>query len=367
MTARILCGDALEMLTTLPDASVSCIVTSPPYFGLRQYLEDGHPDAAREIGRKGAGSPDAYIESLVGVFREARRVLHPAGTFFLNIGDTFASRNWPAGVHAPPIRAGELIGIPNLAMLALRRDGWFYANDNIWAKGCSGHYKGGRVMPDPSKRRCTKAHEFVFMFAKEPDYYFDFIANKEPGIYPAGTRAAKGSAERRAAPGVSARPAEYTVYDGLRTRRDVWTFKGHQSKKKHYAQFPGDLVEFCLLPATSEHGVCPACGAPWKRLTTRHQISERDHAGRTHSTAEQRMGKSPVPERGWEAVYETTGWEPTCGCGREDVVPAVVLDPFCGTGTTGRVAARHGRDFVGIDLSAAFCQDAAADLGIVLD
>lgn len=267
MTCKIVVGDCLASLRAMADQSVNTCVTSPPYFGLRDYGHDG------QIGLE--QTPDEFVSKLVEVFREVRRVLRDDGTLWLNLGDSYAGPktkavqkslanygcNSPAAyVDAAVDRAGsyavrpkvkgvnskQLLGIPWRVAFALQADGWTLRQDIIW-------HKPG-VMPESVKDRCTKAHEYIFLLSKGPRYYFDSEAMKEPAIYPAGTKGAKGSAERAAQQGVNARPPEYKVYDGMRNKRSVWTVTTKPFKGAHFATFPPDLIEPCVLAGCPEGG-----------------------------------------------------------------------------------------------------------------
>ena len=287
MNHRILIGDCIAGMKTLPDQSVHCCVTSPPYFGLRDY------GMAGQIGLE--DTPDAFVARLVDVFREVRRVLRDDGTLWLNLGDSYAAnRSYQVpstkggAKHGPGQAAGgkasavpdglkpkDLIGIPWRVAFALQSDGWYLRQDIIWHKP--------NPMPESVTDRCTKAHEYVFLLSKSARYYFDAEAVKEEGVYPAGTKAAKGSADRQAQQGVNARPPEYKVYDGFRNRRSVWTVATKPFAGAHFATFPPGLIEPCIL-----------AGSP---------------------------------------------------------VGGTVLDPFGGSGTTAGVAMKHGRNAVLCELN----------------
>ena len=258
----VLVGDCLALLRTLPDQSVHTCVTSPPYFGLRDYGVDG------QIGLE--DTPDAFVSRLVEVFREVRRVLRDDATLWLNLGDSYG-RNPAKGQHKPgqsggkhaavynrgkgrasatalgdSVKEKDLIGIPWRVAFALQADGWYLRQDIIWHKP--------NPMPESVRDRCTKAHEYVFLLSKGPRYYFDSEVIKEPGVIPAGTKGAKGSAARAAQSGVNSRPPEYKVYDGMRNRRSVWTVTTKPFKGAHFATFPPDLIEPCILAG------CPVGG-----------------------------------------------------------------------------------------------------------
>jgi len=285
MTCKIVVGDCLASLRAMADQSVNTCVTSPPYFGLRDY---GH---AGQIGLE--QTPDEFVAKLVEVFREVRRVLRDDGTLWLNLGDSYAAQRSGTAMPAETLAGGQsgqsvdgrghrgrgdadatrvdggtrreagsgpahrnasaiglkhkdLIGIPWRVAFALQADGWILRQDIIWHKP--------NPMPESVKDRCTKAHEYIFLLSKGPRYYFDKEAMKEPAIYPAGTKAAKGSATRAAQPGVNSRPPEYKVYDGMRNRRSVWTVTTKPFKGAHFATFPPDLIEPCVLAGCPEGG-----------------------------------------------------------------------------------------------------------------
>ena len=250
MSVRIINGDCIDVIRTLPDGMAQTCVTSPPYFGLRDY---GH---AGQIGLE--DTPDAYVARLVGVFREMRRVLRDDGTLWLNLGDSYAAnRSYQVlstkggPKHGPGqsargassavpdgLKPKDLIGIPWRVAFALQADGWYLRQEIIWHKP--------NPMPESVRDRCTKAHEQVFLLSKRARYFFDAEAIAEPGVIPAGTRAAKGSAERAAQPGVNSRPPEYKIYDGTRNRRSVWTIATQPFSGAHFATMPPELAETCI-------------------------------------------------------------------------------------------------------------------------
>lgn len=283
-------GDCREIMRrwAADGVRVQTCVTSPPYFGLRDYGNEG------QIGLE--QTPDEYIAAMVEVFRCVRDVLADDGTLWLNIGDSYARqggresdqpRHWDGrektagSMHSTRLaqdiglKPKDLIGIPWMLAFALRSDGWYLRQDIIWHKP--------NPMPESVRDRCTKAHEYIFLMSKSEKYFFDSEAMKERGVIPAGTKAAKGSAERQAQKGVNARPPEYKVYDGMRNRRSVWTVTTRPYKGAHFATFPPDLIEPCIL-----------------------------------------AGSRP-----------------------DDIV----LDPFMGSGTTAQVAIQHGRQYLGCELN----------------
>lgn len=233
---RIIQGDCRAVLRTLPDESVQCIVTSPPYFGLRDYGD------AEQIGLE--QTPEQYVQEIVGVFREARRVLRHDGTLWLNLGDSYAAAR--GGTHQPAetlaggeggrtaegervnrgrrdgynptrnaaaigLKHKDLIGIPWRVALALQADGWYLRQDVIWHKP--------NPMPESVTDRFTKAHEYVFLLSKSERYYFDHEAVQEPAT---GAR-------------------------GVRNKRSVWTVATKPFPGAHFATFPPELIRPCVL------------------------------------------------------------------------------------------------------------------------
>ena len=272
---KILFGDCREIMRRWAEQGVKAqmCVTSPPYFGLRSYLPDDSPDKPLEIGLE--ETPEQYVARMVEVFRCVRDVLADDGTLWLNLGDSYGSsggytftgfneRYSGTGVggkqsaigknaaaagareYSTGLRPKNLLGIPWRVAFALQADGWYLRQDIIWHKP--------NPMPESVRDRCTKAHEYIFLLSKSPKYFFDSEALKEPGVIPAGTKGAKGSAERAAQPGVNSRPPEYKVYDGMRNKRSVWTVATRPYKGAHFATFPPALIEPCILAG------CPVGG-----------------------------------------------------------------------------------------------------------
>lgn len=240
-------GDALDVLRGLPDGSVNCCVTSPPYYALRDYGMDG------QIGRE--SSPKEYVSRLTEVFAEVRRVLRPDGTLWLNLGDTYAGRG------EGEIKPKDLIGIPWMAAFALRDDGWYLRNDIIWMKE--------NPMPESVKDRCTRCHEHIFLFSKSKQYFFDYKAISEPVTESTKARLKRGIAgsNKYGAP-IPGQPkvqtinlprGHGTISDGdinpLRSKRDVWIVNTVPFKGGHYAAYPPKLVESCILAGCPVGGV----------------------------------------------------------------------------------------------------------------
>ena len=286
---NVIAGDAAEVLRQLPSASFDMCITSPPYYGLRDY------ETENQIGLE--ESPEEYIERLVCVFREVRRVLKNDGTLWLNIGDSYATKSGakpprntrnrcghtkkavPAGY-----KAKDLIGIPWMLAFALRSDGWYLRQDIIWAKG--------NPMPESVKDRCTKSHEHVFLFSKQPRYFFNQAAIKEPcsaaNVQDFLRRRKKTEnmsvgGYREARPDLNRRRDAYMPTNFMRNRRDVWIINTKSFKGAHFATFPEALAEPCIRAGCRDGGT--------------------------------------------------------------------VLDPFFGSGTVGVVALKEGKNYIGIEIN----------------
>jgi DNA modification methylase len=311
MTTTILQGDCLQMLKTLEAGTVQTCVTSPPYYGLRDYGVDG------QIGLE--ETPEAYVEKLVQVFREVRRVLADDGTLWLNLGDSYAGGGNYRGINSeatlsekqrsnggargvsqllvakntPGCKPKDLIGIPWMVAFALRADGWSLRSDIIWAKP--------NPMPESVTDRPTKSHEYIFLMSKSAQYYYDHEAVREPQTESSRERAAygwngrtddhsngarTGSTFKRMAE--SGEPIGTIPEDGFRNKRDVWTVTTKPYSGAHFATFPPDLIEPCILAGSRE--------------------------GDT------------------------------------------VLDPFNGSGTTGAVSIKHHRNYIGCELNPAYVE-----------
>ena len=302
MGVDIITGDALSVLRGMAGKSVNCCVTSPPYWGLRDYGVDGQIGLER--------TPDEYVSKMVEVFREVRRVLRDDGTLWLNLGDSYhgsgkaSGRCWEDGkipnmsqkqgtnfgslIEKMDVPNGckpkDLVGIPWMVAFALRADGWYLRQDIIWHKP--------NPMPESVTDRCTKAHEYLFLLTKSGRYYCDMEAIAEPATY-AGKTVSLGekSLSRGQANGAGIKASGNGLSDtvtvaALRNRRSVWTVSTAPFPGAHFATFPPKLIEPCILAG------CPAGGT--------------------------------------------------------------VLDPFGGSGTTGLVAEKNGRNSILIELNAKY-------------
>ena len=358
MSHRIIQGDCIEGLRTLPDASVHCCITSPPYFQLRDYGHEG------QIGLE--ETPDEFVAKLVEVFREVRRVLRDDGTLWLNIGDSYNAYNGnrgrstsfqsateeacpslPAGhgLTAKGLKNKDLVGIPWRVAFALQADGWWLRQDIIWHKP--------NPMPESVRDRCTKAHEYVFLLTKSERYFYDAEAVKEAfaderkGNPNGGGQYSIGSGRNDSGALKSGKWNEDGKATG-RNRRSVWTVTTKPYKGAHFATMPPQLAELCILAGTSAEGCCAECGAPMERVVERKRVPTRPGAD-TKVTGDSMTDGNRDPQR-HVTTSKTTGWQATCQH-TAGVVPCTVLDPFGGSGTTLAVAAENGRSGIACELN----------------
>lgn len=321
---QILVGDVRTRLAELPDAAVNCIITSPPYFALRDY---GHPD---QIGAE--ATVDGWVDDLAAVCSELQRVLRPDGALFLNLGDGY-SRHRREGADKKSLLLG-----PERLALRLTKAGWLLRNVVFWAKR--------NPMPSSVTDRLSTTHEFVYFFTRAPRYYFNLDAIREPTT--AATLRPQPSPRRSRTSHYPPRTAVPNVHGGSTSRvdlnqglaelradgrdshplgknpGDVWEIATASYRGAHFATFPLELVRRPLL-ATCPERVCTRCGAAWRRAA---QVID----GR-------RLRIGPL--------------RPTCHC-RANWQPGVVLDPFMGSGTVGLAAENYQRDWVGIELNPAY-------------
>ena len=361
-------GDCRDKLKELPNNFFHTVITSPPYWGLRDYgtgkWTGGDPncshvagksrnDADREFGTKetltvqyrdvckdcGAVrqdnqigmeySPEEYVRKIVRTFQEVKRVLRPDGTLWLNLGDSYSSGGRTSttnqtvrgdkdyGVTRPPvsgsIKPKDLVGIPWRVALALQEDGWYLRQDIIWHKP--------NPMPESVKDRCTKAHEYIFLLTKSEKYYYDSHAIKEQSV------------------------------DCLSNKRSVWTVPVKPYNEAHFAVFPTSLIEPALL-AGCPPKICSECGTPYEREMVTVEVPDRETRDNMVGVIPKRDKTSRMNSKSMESlVQEDRGFTKNCSCSGSQTSAGRVLDPFGGSGTTALVADRHGRDATIIELN----------------
>jgi len=368
-------GNCLEVMATLPADSVQCVVTSPPYWGLRKY--DGE-QVIKEWGCAYGLEPtiELYVAHTVEILQAIKRVLRPDGICWFNLGDSYAGSQKGIGQDGKAyggkkqqtcvgsiglpvqewgnLKPKDLCLIPFRVALAAQSDGWYIRSVIIWSKP--------NPMPESVKDRPTESHEYILMMTKSSKYYFDMEAVREPYQlsylprmeYPRYSEFSKGNS------------GEYAVVNpeynntGGRNIRSVWEITTQPFSDAHFATFPEEIPRKCILASTSEKGCCSKCGKPWVRII---QNGLTAHDGQTGSTYEKgttanrlALLRQAARARGQEYSNEsiTLGWQPQCSCNAE-VVPCTVLDPFGGSGTTSKVAKELNRKSIYIDVSEKYC------------
>ena len=372
---KIIQGDVFEKIGSIPDGSVHCIVTSPPYWNLRDYQtgtwEGG--DAACEHKRLVGGeckncgakrsdkqlgqesTPQGYVDKIVSVMRGCRRTLHDSGVMFLNIGDSY-SRSQEGSVQQtknpeciPPaskvgssdglvgraerpgtrngggLPAKNLCMIPFRVAIALQEDGWFVRSVIVWHKRAP--------MPESVTDRPTNAWEPIFLLSKKADYYYDSFAVREKTVTQDVIVRDRENTKMNATPGRSHMGGLTTNNYAFRNQRNVWTLSPEPCVEDHCAVFPSEIPRRAILAGTSAHGCCKQCLAPYQRII-----------------------HCPAPEPGIDTTPVMKGWEKTCDCDCSEIVPATVMDVFAGIGTTLSVAHELGRNAIGIELNPDYAQ-----------
>ena len=327
----ILIGDAATRLRQLPPASIDTLVTSPPYYLLRDYDTPGQLGLEPNI--------DAWVANLRTVMAEVTRVLKPSGCVWLNLGDSY-SRHPKFG--APPkslLLAGERL------LLALVEDGWIVRNKVIWAKP--------NPLPTSITDRLTLTYEVVYLLVRSPRYFFDLDAIREPHRSHAGRKAGAPVAKRPEWAGPlagkqdglrRARDADQPGHELGKNPGDVWTIPTRGFRGPHFATFPPELIRKPIL-ATCPEAICTRCGTPWRRQVTVRRIPVGPPAKKPFNRHRQIMR---FGDR-WHTVREIGELVP-CSC-NAPTVPGVVLDPFMGAGTVGLVAEELGRDWIGVEIN----------------
>lgn len=356
-------GDCITTMKTLTPRSVQCCVTSPPYWGLRDYGVDG------QLGSE--ETPALFVAKMVEVFQAVKRVIRDDGTLWLNLGDSYAASGptgWEGKQHSNAGSSGamyrkpseglkpkDLCGIPWRVAFALQEDGWYLRSDIIWAKP--------NPMPESVTDRPTKSHEYIFLLTKQPRYFYDAEAVREK--YPQSTidrmqyKHSKVGGTTASASVFTTKQNDERVYVEAnllgRNSRTVWTIPTQPFSKAHFATYPEKLVERCLKAGTSAKGCCPECGKCWVRVIEKDRQSTRpgnNNVNDPTAMANRDTGRHVTD-------VKTVGWKPDCDCHNYDdtkPIPCTVFDPFIGSGTTGVVAKQLGLDYIGIELNPEYAE-----------
>ena len=397
MGTKILIGNNMEKLKEIESESVDCIVSSPPYFGLRDYGVEGQFGLEETL--------EDYIDKTVLLFEELRRVLKPQGTVWWNLGDSYANKSSAWGgrgknsilnktglkdkqrrntIVPDGLKSKDLMMIPSRVAIALSENGWYLRSEIIWHKP--------NPMPESVKDRPTSAHEKIYLFAKNKKYYYDADAIRVPQKQDSIARAGRNYWDTNkvetgnySIPNIeSAKKLNQKVLDTvaegkipMANKRNVWTVTTKPFRGAHFAVFPQDLIEPCIKAGSSEHGCCSKCGNPYIRITKKgdynlkHQIaSGGDKDGKYYGKSKKDYSSakaqdaSETKKRILESMKEViqVGWEATCKC-NAGIKKSVILDPFGGSGTTGLVANNLGRDAILIELNKEYVEIAKKRLG----
>lgn len=389
--------NCLTGLKKLADKSVDCCVTSPPYFGLRDY------GTSEQIGLE--ETPELFVAAMVEVFTEVKRVLKDEGTLWLNLGDSYWGGKGASGTQSPEqadernkqglaltskaqqlggkgytrptdkkhteIKAKDLVGIPWMVAFALRSSGWYLRQDIIWHKP--------NPMPESVTDRCTKSHEYVFLLTKSPKYYYDALSIKTeisdttikrlmqdtrwqegsdrvPGKTNGKMKAVgtlrkgyehRGTGDKKLGSHSGNYAADGSIIGGgMANKKSVWTVTTKPFSEAHFATFPQDLIVDMIKAGCPEY-VCNKCGKARERLTEKEYVKHENWFGDKQSVRNSR-GSAGTSYN--EPIGEKTIGFTDCGC-NEGFSAGVVLDPFMGAGTTALVARKFNRNYVGFELN----------------
>ena len=343
-------NDALSALKDIPDNTFHTVITSPPYFQLRNYF---NPE---QIGQE--SSPEEFVSNLVEICDEIKRVLRKDGSFWLNIGDSYnnnagfcrGKEDWKRkgrekgsgdkkSFKHPVIKQKDLIGIPWKLAFALQKAGWYLRCDIIWQKE--------NVLPDGAKDRPTREHEYIFLLTKSAKYFYDYYAgledtNEQPGgIQSFGAKDQKGTY----------RMDQNRTFEhyGKRNKRSVWRTPVASFKGGHFATFSQKLIDPCVCMSTSEKGCCVDCGTPWERKFEKKKIKITKEYSKNYSENLDVFSGMEVDQ--YQLKLVENGWEKNCDCKTDKTKPCLVLDPFSGMATTGLSAFKYNQSYVGIELN----------------
>lgn len=344
----LLNGKSEDILKSIPDNTFHAVVTSPPYWSLRDYF---HAD---QLGNE--ETPEEYIDNLVNILREVKRTLREDGTMWLNIGDSYnntagysrAKSEWrrkgreggsaeKKAIKHSVIKTKDLFGMPWRVAFALQEDGWYLRCDVIWKKS--------NPMPDGAKDRPTHGHEYMFLMSKSPRYFYDYYAvQEETNDHPEGPQ--RFGAKNQKGTFRCDQDRTFKHY-GKRNKRSVWETSVSTFQGDHFATYPPQLIEPCILASTSEKGCCSKCGDPLYRISLKEENKE-DVYGEDVDIQTGEKEKVSIDKK---FVLKDNGWEKRCDCKDSIIVPCRVLDPFSGMATTGLVCLDHNRNYVGIELN----------------
>lgn len=351
---EILQGNCLDRLKDLEDQSINTCITSPPYWGLRDYGE------ANQLGLE--DTPEEYVENLVAVFRGIKRALRDDGTVWLNLGDSYSGSGRSGKgssdsinqehhhlehIHSKIVPAGlkqkDLVGIPWRVAFALQADGWYLRQDIIWNKP--------NPMPESVQDRCTKSHEYIFLLSKNVKYYFDNESIKEDSKFPDGPNSHH---KIKAVENVYSANLQKIGANPKRNKRSVWTITTKPCIEAHFATYPPDLIEPCVLAGCPEK-VCVECDTPYvrqvesKRLR-RNELPKDDPRYRPNTYEGSYKDINGKADAGYTETKDL-GLKKQCQCETSETKSGTVLDPFAGSGTTGMVAKQHNRNAILIELN----------------
>ena len=365
MKIKILQGDCIKSLKKLENQSINTCITSPPYWGLRDYNGE-----EKQLGLE--DTPEEFVDNLVKVFREVKRVLRDDGTVWLNLGDSYSSGGRTTttnqslrgdkdyGVTRPKpskgIKPKDLIGIPWRVAFALQQDGWYLRQDIIWHKP--------NPMPESVQDRCTKAHEYIFLLSKSQKYYFDNEAIKEYSKFPEGPNSAHNIRKGADDPKMRTRTGLHQIGAiEKKNKRSVWTVTTKPFAGAHFATFPKDLIEPCVLAGCPEK-ICVDCGKPYKRVLKNIETKPIKNIKKKNNRKqfESSMGGGGTSFKGHSGYFKSDGTpivkpkidlglQKQCDCETNEIKAGTVLDPFGGSGTTGIVAVGHNRNAVLCELN----------------